>query len=63
MSSVIIGTVISFSPLGLQTILFTLSGSGSFIFALGGIEFIGYLEAEALEVAVNPIFHISVYAV
>ena len=47
------GTEISFSPLGLQTILFALSGSGSFIFALGGIEFIGYLEAEALEIPVD----------
>ena len=35
----------------------------SFIFALGGIEFIGYLEAEALEIPVNPIFHIGIYAV
>ena len=59
MSSVNKGTEISFSPLGLQTILFALSGSGSFIFALGGIEFIGYLEAEALEIPVNPIFHIA----
>ena len=63
MSSVNKGTEISFSPLGLQTILFALSGSGSFIFALGGIEFIGYLEAEALEIPVNPIFHIGIYAV
>ena len=62
-SSVNKGTEISFSPLGLQTILFALSGSGSFIFALGGIEFIGYLEAEALEIPVNPIFHIGIYAV
>ena len=52
MSSVNKGTEISFSPLGLQTILFALSGSGSFIFALRGVELITQSDAETLLIKV-----------
>ena len=46
------GTEISFSPLGLQTILFALSGSGSFIFALRGVELIAQPDAETLLIGI-----------
>lgn len=50
-------------PKPLQTTLFTLSGTGSFIFTLSGIEFIRKLNAYTLPVTIDTISVIRVYSV
>lgn len=51
---------VSFSPLKLRAVLFTLSNSNSFVFTLNNVRFVKCLRTRTLRVPMGPVFRVNV---